>query len=139
MKKQYNHFQLTNREIDVLNILWSSKKPLLASEIAELGDSLSINTVQAILRKLLEKELIEVANIVYSGTVLSRNYQPTISSKDFILGKFVDQVDQFQKLDENITIPNIVAAFLEHEKNEEVVIGELEKLLQERKNLLNKD
>lgn len=64
---------LTNREMDILNILWSAQRPLTASEIAKSKEALTINTVQANLRKLQNKNLIRVADIVYSGTVLSRS------------------------------------------------------------------
>lgn len=63
--------KLTSREVDIMNILWASEKPLIASEIADSRPDLTVNTVQAVLRKLLKYQLIEVADIVYSGTVLS--------------------------------------------------------------------
>lgn len=46
--------KLTSREIDILNILWENEKPLIASEIADARSDLTINTVQAVLRKLLK-------------------------------------------------------------------------------------
>ncbi|WP_077609399.1 BlaI/MecI/CopY family transcriptional regulator [Clostridium sp. Marseille-P2415] len=133
MLKQNKQLNLTNREMDVLNVLWSAEKSLVASEITKADRSLTINTVQAVLRSLLKKNLIEIAEIVYSGTVLCRSYRPTITSKDFTLQQFVTQ---FENLDKSITPPNFVAALLEREKNEESVIEELEKLLQERKRQL---
>lgn len=133
MRKQNKQLNLTNREMDVLNILWSAEKSLVASEITKADISLTINTVQAVLRSLLKKNLIEIAEIVYSGTVLCRSYRPTITSKDFALQQFVTQ---FENLDKSITPPNFVAALLEREKNEESVIEELEKLLQDRKRQL---
>ena len=66
--------KLTSREIDILNILWENEKPLIASEIADARSDLTINTVQAVLRKLLKYQLVEVADIVYSGTVLFISY-----------------------------------------------------------------
>lgn len=45
--------KLTSREVDIMNILWTSGKPLIASEIADCRPDLTINTVQAVLRKLL--------------------------------------------------------------------------------------
>ena len=52
---------LTKRELDVMTILWESSKPLVASEITKMDESLNINTVQAVIRKLLDKKYIEVA------------------------------------------------------------------------------
>ncbi|MGN6712670.1 MAG: BlaI/MecI/CopY family transcriptional regulator [Anaerocolumna jejuensis] len=133
MPDMHKKFKITDREQDILNILWAAEKPLVASDIAKSKDSLSINTVQAVLRKLLQKKLIKVADIVYSGTVLSRTYQPTISPNDFTLQQFVSQFEDAKK---NITIPDFVATLLEHEKDEAQRIEELEALLEERKRKL---
>ena len=54
--------KLTSREVDIMNILWTSGKPLIASEIADCRPDLTINTVQAVLRKLLKYQLVEVAD-----------------------------------------------------------------------------
>ncbi|ADY56470.1 Penicillinase repressor [Syntrophobotulus glycolicus DSM 8271] len=130
MSKQKNNSRLTEREMDILNILWSSDKPLVASDIAKMGNSLSINTVQAVLRNLLSKKLVGIADIVYSGTVLSRSYQATVSSREYTMRQLINQ---FQNLNESVSMPSIISTLLEYEKNEESVIEELEKMLKERK------
>lgn len=122
--------------MDILNILWSAQKPLVASEITKSNDSLTINTVQAVLRNLLKKELIKVDKIVYSGTVLSRCYIPVISQDDFELQQVVNQIKSVNK---KITIPNIVATLLEEENNEETALKELEEWLNKRKKQINKE
>ncbi|TCK98125.1 penicillinase repressor [Natranaerovirga hydrolytica] len=122
--------KITNREKDVLEVLWNSDTPLLASEIPKINPSLSISSVQLALRNLLSKKIIEVADIVYSGTVLSRSYRPLISKEDFITNEIINS---FKSLDKTITTKNIVATLLKHEKNESNTIKELEKLLEERK------
>ena len=138
MTKQHNVFNLTNREIDILNILWNNQEAMVASDIVKEDDTLTINTVQATLRKLLKKNLIEVADIVYSGTVLCRSYRPSMDSKEFALQEFAVQ---FQKLDKNITASNLVATLLEQEENNNNALKEinkLEKLLKEKKRMLTK-
>ena len=94
-KKQF--LKLTGREMDIMNILWNSQKPLIASEIAEYRSDLTINTVQAVIRKLLKYQLIEVADIVYSGTVLSRSYKPSISSEEYAVHEVTSDYLAFQK------------------------------------------
>ena len=54
MPKAKSKFFLTEREMDVMRILWESKKPLVASDITKINESLSNNTVQSVIRKLLE-------------------------------------------------------------------------------------
>lgn len=82
-KVEITDFNLTGRERDILSILWNSEKGMIASEIVKERDDLTINTVQAVLKKLLKRKLIEVDQIVYSGTVLSRSYKPTLSESEF--------------------------------------------------------
>lgn len=138
MRKRKTVFNLTNREMDILNILWNAEEPLVASEIARREETLTVNTVQATLRKLLKQELIEVADIVYSGTVLSRSYRPTEKSKDFAVQEFSAQIQHFKK---NITPSRLVATLLEHEEDTDAALEEIEQLeaiLKKKKELLKK-
>lgn len=73
---------LTKRQEDVMNILWDAKEPIIASEIVKTGTNLNINTVQAALRSLIKKNYIEVAEIVYSGTVLTRSYRAIVKREE---------------------------------------------------------
>ena len=75
MPTKKDYFNITGREMDVLEALWSSEKPLVASDIPKMKPSLSISSVQLALRNLVKKKLVEVADIVYSGTVLSARRQ----------------------------------------------------------------
>ncbi|WP_077612173.1 BlaI/MecI/CopY family transcriptional regulator [Clostridium sp. Marseille-P2415] len=136
MPRVKNALLLTEREMDVMRILWDSKKPLVASEIAKTGVSLSNNTVQSVLRKLLTKKYIEVADIVYSGTVLTRSYKPAVSKGDLLVEQFVNQ---FKKNEDSIPIPSLVSTLLKHEKNEKETIEKLEILLKERKKIINQE
>lgn len=133
MPRGKTELSLTKREMDVMTILWESNTPLVASEITKMDASLNINTVQAVIRKLLDKKYIEVADIVYSGTVLTRSYKPTLSKKEMTVQRFIGQ---FQENDK-VSIPNLVTTLLKHEKNEQEVIEELEAMLEERKKMLN--
>lgn len=123
--------KITKRERDVLEELWNSERPLLASDITKLNSALSISSVQLSLRNLLEKEIIEVADIVQSGTVLSRSYRPIVSREELFLQGDIG-------LDKAISTQNIVATLLKREKNEAEVIQELEQMLEERKQQLKK-
>lgn len=66
-----------------MKILWDAEKPMIASEIVRSREDLNINTVQAVLRSLIKKQYIKVADIVYSGTVLTRSYVPIVDRKEY--------------------------------------------------------
>lgn len=125
---------LSQREFQIMQTLWTRKdNPMIASEIAA-ASSLSINTVHAVIKKLLKNGYIKVADIVYSGTVLSRAYEPIISFESYSIQQVVKD---YEKARSNLSLPNVVVTLLGYEENEKEAIDQLEVLLQERKNKLN--
>ena len=119
-----------------MNLLMNSSRSLTASEITSIDAALNINTVQSVLRSLLKKGLIEVADIVYSGTVLCRSYQPSSTGKDYSVTEFAEQ---FNNLRQNISVPYIFSALVEDNINDPEVIKELEKIIQEQKRKLDQE
>lgn len=71
---------LSQKQLDVMKILWDAGTPLVASDIVKAESSMNINTVQASLRVLLKENLIEIADIVYSGT---NGIKPQLPSAHF--------------------------------------------------------
>ena len=108
------NISLTKRDLDVLNILWESDDPKTAAQIVKAGPELTMNTVQAVLRKLLKNKLVEIAEIVYSGTVLTRSYKPIISQEDFLLHKMKSE---YQSLRKKISKVSILSALLDTEED----------------------
>lgn len=131
MPKKQPFKQITNRELDVLNILWNSDKPLIASEIVAMKPELTINTVQAVLRKLLKQGYIGIADIVYSGTVLTRSYKPLVSAQDFGVDQIVETFHAFPDL----SISRLVSGLLNESVSLEQ-IAELEAILEKQKESL---
>lgn len=116
--------KFTGRDLDILQILWDAPDSLTALEIVKEDSDLTINTVQAVLRKLLKKGLIKVNRIVYSGTVLSRSFSPAISSEDFIILQVKEQIKEIN----NINKISLIAALLEEETDRQKVLKEIEEL-----------
>ena len=108
MPKKQPFQKITNRELEILQLLWHTDRPLIASEIAALKPDLTINTVQAVLRNLLKYKYIEVAEIVYSGTVLTRSYRPVITEQDFGVCQIINDFHSF----EGLSVPHLVAGLL---------------------------
>ena len=76
--------KLTKKQLEVMKVLWDNNRPMISSEIEKSDPSFNTNTVQACLRELLKKGYIQVADIVYSGTVLTRSYLPTFTKTDYL-------------------------------------------------------
>lgn len=117
--------QLNPRELDVLNILWKSEEPMMATDIVNAGEGLTQSTVTAVLRKLLKEELVDVVGITHSGRVLSRTYRPTDASREVILQNFTDTYNSFSNV---INEATICAAILTDNKAPEKAKAEIKKL-----------
>ncbi len=122
---------LSKRELDVMNVLWEAKKPLIASDIPKARPDLSINTVQAVMKKLIAKNFIKVDDIVHSGTVLTRSYVPTIAPEDYALHYVKSEIFPFGKF---LSKAKLINTLFESSENEDGLIEELEGLIQEKKN-----
>ena len=111
--------KLSKRQLDVMKVLWNHSSPMVASDIVSGSPALNINTVQSCLKVLLKEELIEVADIVYSGTVLSRSYRPLISRDEYFNTEYKDIIG-------TSSTSSLIAAFIKEEQN----ASELERLEQ---------
>ena len=122
--------KLTKKEQTIMKLLMHAEKSLTASQILAQDSELNINTVQGVLRALLKKGFVEVAEIVYSGTVLCRSYRPTEKSKDIVFQEFSSD---FKSLRKNIPLSQLIANLIDAEEDKEAVIAELEAIIAERK------
>lgn len=119
-----NRYHLTKREKEVMDILWFASDPMVASDIARHGNNMTINTVQTILKHLMDAELIKVEKIVYSGNVLSRAYLPAITPEDFEIQRLAFNNDSRN----GFSTSRFVAAMLSREKDTVKVLSEIEEL-----------
>lgn len=117
--------QMNPRELDVLDILWKSDEPMMATDIVNAKIGLTQSTVTAVLRKLLQDNLVEVVGITHSGRVLSRTYRPTEASRDIILKDFTESYNSFSNV---INESTICAAILTTDKAPEKAKAEIKKL-----------
>lgn len=128
-RQKAGNSNLTKRDLEVMAILWSGEGPKTASLIVKSNPELTMNTVQAVLRKLLKGKLIKVADIVYSGTVLTRSYEPVVSQEKFWLQKLVAD---YQEISNKVSKADIVAALLDTSKDAEKIkedISEIDNVL----------
>ncbi len=115
--------RLTNKQMDVMNILWENDKPMAASEILKANEKLNINTIHACIRKLLEEEYVKVAYIDYSRNVMSRYFMPTVSKGKYFSESYKDIIGS-KKL--------ILTSLIETETNIEE-LEQLENLIRKKK------
>lgn len=120
---------LNTRELDILNILWNSGVPMTSSDIVNAGRGLSQSTVQAVLRKLLNANLVKVSGITHSGNVLSRQYEPESSSKNIILHQFLEDYRNFSNIISKEELLTSIVKLSEDSEKRKTEIKELKKVL----------
>ena len=116
---------LSKHQLEVMKVLWDSQTPLVASDITKRHDKLNISTVQAALRVLSKEEIVEVADIVYSGTVLTRAYRPTISRDEYFSQTYRD-------ISEGLSGISLIASLIDKETTLEE-LDRLEKIIKNKK------
>ncbi|MCI9161028.1 penicillinase repressor [Anaerotruncus sp. X29] len=125
---------MSRREMEVMTLLWKSDTPYLASEIARIS-STSINTVNVVLKNLLNAGMIEIADIVHSGTVLSRRYRPNVDPEVYTTELFIKQ---FKDISPKLPTTQIVSRLLEEDVDRKT-IDELEELVHQHREKLEAD
>jgi predicted transcriptional regulator len=87
--KQYFKSYLSEKEQDIMTVLWGVASPLSVSEICDnaenMGVDLNQSTVQMTVNKLQKKGLIRVGEIIQNHKSLARAFEPAISYDDFVV------------------------------------------------------
>lgn len=122
--------KLTKKQLEVMKVLWDKNKPMISSEIEKSDPSFNTNTVQTCLRELLKKGYIKVADIVYSGTVLTRSYLPTFTKTEYLMDACNDIIGN-----DNSSFSLCVSLIKEQTNADD--LSELEKIIEKRKIELN--
>ena len=108
--------RLSERERTVLNILCEADRPMMAQDIIAENKRLSQSTVRVTFRRLLSRGLIEVAEIGYSGRVLSRAYMVTEKAKEEVL---LHVVEEYQQIRDILSVSEYIMALIKAETDRE--------------------
>ena len=114
MKNNY----LSEREMNVMQVLWKYEKPMTP-------------TVHTVLRKVLDKGYVQVIDTVQTGKVFARRYKAKKTQDEEI----EEKIEKCMKNSRNPMsfVNTITAALLNGAVDEESVIDELERIVQKRK------
>lgn len=130
-----NSYELSKRELDVMNVFWAQEGPVIASDIPKVNNSLSINTVQAVIKKLIQKNYLKIDEIVYSGTVLTRSYLPIVTADEYAKRQIQTDASFLSKYTNKI---GVIEALLDAEEDQTQLLNDLEELVKQRKKNLKK-
>jgi DNA-binding MarR family transcriptional regulator len=78
-----DYLSFSKKEWEILICFWNAHEPLCCSDFSERF-GLNRNTSLSVIRKLVNKGVLEVESIKMSGSVLARRFQPTVSELEVL-------------------------------------------------------
>lgn len=119
--------ELTKAEYQVLYYFYEFNQSLTKHELLERLPRLNQNTTAAVIRSLLDKGYLKIAEIKYSQNVLARAYRTSIPFKDFLKEEYGEE--GLKKL-----VNHAIGTIKTKQQTEY-----FSNLINERKNMLNKN
>lgn len=118
----------SKKELEVMEVLWNSDKPLAVSGIVDKNPSLNRNTLNIVLKKLNDAGYIYLAEYAKTRTVTARAYRPAMSREECIARELGD-------FDTSKLSLSMIKNFLDSAEKEEkdTFIEELENLIEKYK------
>ncbi len=116
----YTMQKLTNKEEEIMHILWKLKKAFVKDILEEISsDKPHYNTLSTIVRKLEEK-----GYVAYNAYGKTHQYYPIIEKEDYRKGFIGKAIDNYF----NNSYKNVVSFFAKEEK---ISIEELKEIIKE--------
>ena len=111
---------LTNSEKEIMDLLWTTDRPLTASEIVSLSPDRTWKKsyIHLLINSLLEKHMIKIADFVRTEKNYARSFVATLSAADYsilqltsqknfrpqsipvLVSSLIDQIDDVQLLEQ---------------------------------------
>ena len=130
LKKKNKKYHLTDKEVELMELLWKQDKPLTSVEILAIPDehSWSDNYLPIMLNSLLDKNAIEVCGYVRCGTQYARQFKYSITREEYValfaVGRGLDAQ----------SIPKVAVAMVtELQEDKDDIIRELEGIIEKLK------
>ncbi|MDE7199558.1 MAG: BlaI/MecI/CopY family transcriptional regulator [Lachnospiraceae bacterium] len=125
--------KLTERELEVMRILWEADKPLMVSEIVQRDKNGTIYSVQRIIQNLIKKEMVAVEGMAYNKKALGRTFKPLVSAESIEQSHIQDVFSKM--VSRNIAVSHLIAALLPADSSEQTLeeLNRLEDIIRERK------
>lgn len=86
-------YQLAATEEELMHIFWNEDRPLSASEITEIAGDVSWtgSYLHKMLKKLQQKEFLEISGAALHGARFVRQFVPLISKEEYFAGFVAEQ------------------------------------------------
>ncbi|MDR2025716.1 MAG: BlaI/MecI/CopY family transcriptional regulator [Hungatella sp.] len=121
--------ELTKNELEIMKVLWNTKRPLTGTEIVQLSPdtkSWKDSSIHILINSLLKKKAIKEHGFVKIGKSYGRTFTPTESGEEYYARYLVALADR-------TSIKKVFATLFDNTKISGETISELEDLLKKYK------
>lgn len=124
-------YHLTNKEYEIMKILWESEKPMLISDILLEADKVAENSLHPMIKNLINNGFIKVVGSMKVSKTTSRLYAPAITVDEYA----AMQLEGIMKTSNSkLDFKNVLAFFTSrNKKNNKDVIEGIKKFIEEYK------
>ncbi len=105
---------LTDKEYEIMRVLWNSDKPMQTSEIYAKTETIAENSMHPVIKKLINKGYIRVVGTIRVVKVPCRLYVPGISLNEYIA---MQTKEVFRYNNREIDLKGILGCLVKKEKN----------------------
>jgi predicted transcriptional regulator len=79
--------KLTDKELEVMRLLWASKEPLTTSGIIKMSEDRTWkeHSIFVMMNRLISKGAIELTSFIPTMTKTARAYRPLLSAEDYFV------------------------------------------------------
>ena len=112
--------ELTKSEMEIMDVLWGSSKPLSRSDLLERSEEKSWkdSSVHILLNGLLQKQAIREAGMVKRSKTYGRTFEPTLTREEYFATTIFSHRHK----------PEIVGLFAALLKREDITPDQLEQI-----------
>ena len=124
-------YHLTNKEYEIMKILWESEKPMLISDILLEADKVAENSLHPMIKNLINNGFIKVVGSMKVSKTTSGLYAPAITVDEYA----AMQLEGIMKTSNSkLDFKNVLASFTSrNKKNNKDVIEGIKKFIEEYK------
>lgn len=114
---------MTKSEKQVMDLLWSTDKPLSCSEIVELsGDKTWKDSyVHSLIKSLMKKGIVKIEAFELISRSYARKFAPKVTKEEYYLNEYLDESPENN-------MPTLFAAFADADPDEKTM-DEIEKII----------
>lgn len=120
---------LTDKEYEVMEILWQNNAPMLASDVMNYVVKTSEASVHHILNKLMDRGLVKVAGNIKVVKAQSRLYAPAVSPAEYIA---MQSLEIFKTTTRKIDVKDYLMFLTKKAKNKNTeIVKEIKEFIDE--------